>query len=218
MGCSPPGSSVHGISQARILEWVAISFSRQSSWPRNWIRVSCIVGRLLTDWATREALALVHLSALQIISMCRHSSALLVLGITEVKWAEIYFILWSTCDQHCRKTNAFQGSRVGSYLTLGNELSKETHMLTRQEILLGRGAWVESTRVREPRSIAQPCGNGVSFQVVSGQSFWLMVLPSGACIAVKMDSNEKDFGRLVGHMDWHFPSPFDLSRILLIGG
>ena len=48
MDCSPPCSSVLGISQARILEWVAISSSRGSSWPRNWTRVSCIAGRLLT--------------------------------------------------------------------------------------------------------------------------------------------------------------------------
>ena len=40
-----PGSSVHGILQARIVEWVAISFSRGSSWPRNRSRVSCIAGR-----------------------------------------------------------------------------------------------------------------------------------------------------------------------------
>ena len=43
MDCSPPGSSVHEIFQARILEWVAISFSRGSFQPRNWTRVSCIV-------------------------------------------------------------------------------------------------------------------------------------------------------------------------------
>ena len=54
--CSPPGSSVHGILQARILEWMAISFSRGSYWPRDWTRVSCIAGRLFTVWATREAL------------------------------------------------------------------------------------------------------------------------------------------------------------------
>ena len=42
---SLPGSSVHGIFQARILEWVATSFSTRSSWPRDWTRVSCIVGR-----------------------------------------------------------------------------------------------------------------------------------------------------------------------------
>ena len=43
--CSPPGSSVHGILQARILEWVAISFSRGSSRPRDRTQVSCIAGR-----------------------------------------------------------------------------------------------------------------------------------------------------------------------------
>ena len=41
MDCSPPGSSVYGISQARILEWVAMPSSRGSSWPRNWTHVSC---------------------------------------------------------------------------------------------------------------------------------------------------------------------------------
>ena len=44
--CSLPGSSVHGIFQARILEWVAISFSRRSSWSRGWTQVSCIAGIL----------------------------------------------------------------------------------------------------------------------------------------------------------------------------
>ena len=49
MDCSPSGSSVHGILQARILEWVAISFSRVSSQPRNRTQVSCIAGRFFTD-------------------------------------------------------------------------------------------------------------------------------------------------------------------------
>ena len=55
MDCSLPGSSVHGIFQARIPEWVAISFSRRSSRPRDWTRVSHIIGRRFTIWATREA-------------------------------------------------------------------------------------------------------------------------------------------------------------------
>ena len=55
MDCSLPGFSVHGIFQARILEWVAISFSRGSSWPRDQTQVSCIAGRRFTLWATREA-------------------------------------------------------------------------------------------------------------------------------------------------------------------
>ena len=54
MDCSLPGSSIRGIFQTRILEWVAISFSRRSSWPRDWTWVSCIVGRCFTIWATRE--------------------------------------------------------------------------------------------------------------------------------------------------------------------
>ena len=52
---SPPGSSVQGISQAIILEWVAISFSRGSSWPRDWTQVGCIGRWILHHWATREA-------------------------------------------------------------------------------------------------------------------------------------------------------------------
>ena len=56
MHCSPPGSSVHGILQARMLEWVAIPFSRASSQPRDQTQVSCIVGRFFTLWAIREAL------------------------------------------------------------------------------------------------------------------------------------------------------------------
>ena len=55
MDCDPPSSSVHGILQARILEWAAMSFSRRSSWPRDWTQVSHIGGRLFTDWANREA-------------------------------------------------------------------------------------------------------------------------------------------------------------------
>ena len=55
MDCSPPGSSVHGILQARILEWVAILFSRESSWPRYQTQVLCIAGGFFTIWATREA-------------------------------------------------------------------------------------------------------------------------------------------------------------------
>ena len=53
--CNPPSSSIHGILQEGILEWVAISFSRGSSWPRDRTQVSRIAGRLFNLWATREA-------------------------------------------------------------------------------------------------------------------------------------------------------------------
>ena len=55
MDYSPPGSSLHGILQARILEWVAIPFSRGSSQTRDQIQVSCVRGRFFTCCATREA-------------------------------------------------------------------------------------------------------------------------------------------------------------------
>ena len=56
MDCSLPGSSVHGIFQARVLEWIAISFSRGSSQTRDWTWVSRIVDRRFTVWATRDVL------------------------------------------------------------------------------------------------------------------------------------------------------------------
>ena len=64
MDCSPPSSSVHGILQARILEWVVIPVSR-SSWPRDQTWISCIGGRVFTIWATETleiTLLFYHLS------------------------------------------------------------------------------------------------------------------------------------------------------------
>ena len=54
MDCSPPSSSVHGILLSRILEWVAVPSSRESSWPRDRIHISWIAGRFFTSWATGE--------------------------------------------------------------------------------------------------------------------------------------------------------------------
>ena len=55
MDCSPPGSSVHGILQARILEWIAIPFSRGSSRPRDRTPVSCTAGIFFTVWDTGKS-------------------------------------------------------------------------------------------------------------------------------------------------------------------
>ena len=52
MDNNPPGFFVHGLLQARILEWVAMSFSRGSSWPRDWTHISCIGRWILHHWAT----------------------------------------------------------------------------------------------------------------------------------------------------------------------
>ena len=60
MDCNLPGSSVHGILQARILEWVAISFSRGSSQSRDWTQISRISGRFFSSWAIRDTLKTVR--------------------------------------------------------------------------------------------------------------------------------------------------------------
>ena len=59
--CSLPGSSVHGISQTWILEWVAISFSRVSSWPRDQTHVSCVGRWIRYHWATSTTINLTYL-------------------------------------------------------------------------------------------------------------------------------------------------------------
>ena len=96
------------------------------------------------------------------------------------------FLVWKQFDlaahkrkaNCCRKADPFQGPKLGSCLTVRNELSEETLVLTKQEILLGKGTRVESSRVREPRRTALPMarslgfyGDGISFSVVFGQSF-----------------------------------------------
>ena len=71
MDCSPPGSSVHGIFHARILEWVAISYSRGSSQPRDWIHISYVScnGRwILYHWAIWEAQSSLYFSSVQSLS------------------------------------------------------------------------------------------------------------------------------------------------------
>ena len=73
----------------------------------------------------------------------------------------------------CRKVDPFQGPKLGSCLTLGNELSEETQVLTKQEILLGKGTQVESSRVREPRRTALP----------QSWVLWWMGLVSGLSLA-----------------------------------
>ena len=96
---------------------------------------------------------------------------------------------WSGCQSQRRRVppespfvagrgTPFQGPKLGSCLTLRNELSEETHVLTKQEILLGKGTRVESSRVREPGELLCRvacnvgfCGDGISFRVVFGQSF-----------------------------------------------
>ena len=68
--CSPPGSSVHGILQTRILEWVAIPFSRGSSQPRDWTQVSCIAGRFFYCLSHQVGMLLLLLSRFSCVRLC----------------------------------------------------------------------------------------------------------------------------------------------------
>ena len=81
--CHPPGLDfVHGISQARMLEWVAIFFSKGSFWPRNWTFISCIGMRIFHHWATGEA-------------PCIALSCLLKTIISSFSWYRIFNDFWS---------------------------------------------------------------------------------------------------------------------------
>ena len=86
MDCSPPGSSVHGILQARIPEWVAIPFSRGSSWRRDQTQVSHIAGRFFTIWDPREAPAIEALSEIS-LSLPFYDQGIRTLEVKE-------FVLW----------------------------------------------------------------------------------------------------------------------------
>ena len=72
MGCSLPGSSIRGILQARVVEWVAISFSRRSSQPRDRTQVSRIAGRRFTIWATRVDAPLSSKECKLYLNFCLH--------------------------------------------------------------------------------------------------------------------------------------------------
>ena len=85
MDCSPPGSSVHEIFQARILEWVAISLSRESSRPR----VSCTAGRFFINWAAREAIYM-YMYMYKYIYICSK----LVTTINLVNFHHHMYVLW----------------------------------------------------------------------------------------------------------------------------
>ena len=70
MDCSLPGSSLHGILQATVLEWVAISFSRGSSWTRDRTQVSHIPGRRFNLWATLRLFFLLTLVLSFSVDLC----------------------------------------------------------------------------------------------------------------------------------------------------
>ena len=95
------GSSVHGILQARILEWIAISFSRGSSQPRDQTLVSCSGGHSLYHCATREA-PTTTMTIYSFISGCTGSSLLLKLSLVAVSGLQAHGTQAKSCSEVCR--------------------------------------------------------------------------------------------------------------------
>ena len=95
MDCSPPGSPFHGVLQARILEWVAISFSRWSSQPKDWTQVSHIAGRHFTIWATRKAPIILWIY-IKLNLHVYHCAQIVLLRVTNSNWdVGLWLILFS---------------------------------------------------------------------------------------------------------------------------
>ena len=113
------------------------------------------------------------------------------------------------------------GPKSGSCLTLGNELSEETHTLTKQEIFLGKGTRVESRRVREPRKTALTHGSQSQVMVIGIVSRLSLVNhPDSESFLVahallSQDGCQREgLWKVIGHM----VSPFVLSRTLPVSG
>ena len=144
MDCSPPGSSVRGILQARILEWVTIPYSRGSSWPRDWIWVSCIPGRFLSIWATREApLTRRHLQFIQ-----------QAVGYTDGAG-------WASCL--CKRAFIYSENAMGSWRAISistcrEELDKIGGMKTLQGLKMLRFVFQVITESTAPGKVARQSG------------------------------------------------------------
>ena len=117
MDCSPPSSSVYGTVQARILEWVATSFSRGSSWSRDQTCISCIAGEFFHCWATREAhpfytLWILHILPIWILKVITERTKVLVheLRLTHqahpvvsLDWEQLYHRDCDKCKRESKK-------------------------------------------------------------------------------------------------------------------
>ena len=119
LNCSPSGSPVHGILQARILEWVAIPFSRGSSWPRDQTWVSHITGRFFTVWVTREDSKHIRWVS-NAVSKCNHSHGILALLQHD-----------KSCFGTCSKKK--------NLLLFGDTCFNLHGLMTKSEVYTGRG-------------------------------------------------------------------------------
>ena len=126
MDSSPQGFSVHGISQARILEWVATSFSKRSSWPRDWTRISCIGRWILYCWATREVINSPNTYKARVQTSVFFPSKSLLLYCTTLPLRMNSSILISKCVHRsnwldwCLRQVAFNGESLASSGSIPN--------------------------------------------------------------------------------------------------
>ena len=98
MGSNPSGSSVHGILQARVFEWVAMSSSRESSQTGDQTHVSCIsctAGRFFTHWVTWEALCHINLWTPFAQGFGNRSCSKYSISIVELNWVNLFSYKWS---------------------------------------------------------------------------------------------------------------------------
>ena len=108
--CNPMDYTIHGIPQARILEWAAFPSSRGSCQPKNWTRVSCIAGGFITNWAIREAHTYICIHVyIHINFVTRHE--------------------FQTSFYHLQATRPYSSYWIYFSLILLNEVSKSTQLL-----------------------------------------------------------------------------------------
>ena len=125
--CSPPGSSVHGIFQARILECVGISFSRESSQPRDRTRGSRIVDRCFTVWATRKSEPIRLLKKWKSLSLVQ-LFVTTVHGILQgriLEWVDIPFFRGSSGPRSQTQFSCI----AGGFFTILNKRKQEENSL-----------------------------------------------------------------------------------------
>ena len=111
MNHCPPGSSAHGISQAGVLEWVAVSFSKGYSWPRDWTHVSCMGRWILYPWAWGYMYLITFLKSKNILS----AETLLALSLKDKNCGASVCYPVSECVRHKTRPCPFHlGQYVGT--------------------------------------------------------------------------------------------------------
>ena len=161
MDCSLPGSSIYGILQARILEWVAVSYSRVSSWPRNRTQVSCITGSFFTDWAMREAPSseysnpILHCFIAQILPALATGSSLR-LGLVSLWCASSFcFILfYFLIFWHCKM---LQASPVILFSSFQFSSVQFSHSVMSNSVTPWTAACLASLSITTPRACSNSC-------------------------------------------------------------